>query len=333
MGVYNGLITSDASDMDHVGWFRAAVGSSGAFSATLYMGRQAFIIAGRFTGDGVYSATINRGGVAYEINLQLHVGDDSQQITGTISDDNVTANISADRWTWNARSNPSPSGRFTALIPGGETSDQPQGAGYGFVTITTSGVVVFTGKLADGTPVSRVTYLSKDNTWPLYVGSGLVECAVGQITLEDNPGTSDMDGQILWFRRQSASRYFPNGFTIDTSFVGSIFTPAPRFSNALNTSSGDGNLSVAIGGGDAFGETDFTATIDAFHRIFPDDTGSQIRFRMAMSNVNGLTTGSFIDPNTGRAVAFQGVIFQKQNIAAGFWLSGFLSGYTVVQGN
>jgi hypothetical protein len=165
------------------------------------------------------------------------------------------------------------------------------------------------------------------------VGNGVIECAVGQITVEDNPGTSDMDGEINWFRRASRSPYFPDGFAIDTSFVASIFTPAPVHSNALNTSATESNLSIAIGGGDSFGETDFTATIDPANRIFADDTGAQMRFRMAMSKVNGLISGSFIDPTTGRAVAFHGVVFQKQNIAAGFWLGRFLSGYTVVQGN
>ena len=333
MGLYNGLVISDSPDIDHVGPFRAAVTSSGAFSASLSLGRQGFVIAGRFTSDGHYSTTLNRLGMSYEIDLQLHLDDDSQQITGTISDGAGTATITADRWIWNARTNPSPSGRFTVLIPGGDTPDQPQGAGFGLVTISPNGVVAFSGKLADGAPVSRVTTLSKDNTWPFFGGSTAVECAIGQITLEDNPGTSDMDGEIQWFRRQTRSPYYPDGFAIDTSFVASIFTPAPLHSNALAVSPMDANLSIAIGGGDAFGETDFNATIDAFNRIFPDDTGHQLRFRMAMSKANGLIAGSFIDPSTGRPVAFHGVVFQKQNIAAGFWLGSFLSGYTVVQGN
>lgn len=333
MGLYNGLVTSDTADIDHVGWIRAAVNSSGVFSALIYFGRQGFSIPGRFTGDGNYSATINRRGVIYDIELQLHVYDDSQQLTGTISDGTVTGTISADRVTWNARTNPSPSGRYTVLIPGGETSDQPQGAGYGLAAISPAGVVTFSGKLADGTPVTRATYVSKDNTWPFFGGSSALECALGQVIIEDNPGVSDMDGEVNWFRRGSNSRYYPDGFTIDTSLVASIFTPAPRFSNALNISQTDDNLSIAIGGGDTFDETDFTATIDSLNRIFPDDTGTQMRFRMAMSPVNGLISGSFIDPSTGRLVPFQGVAFQKQNIAAGFFLSSFVSGYTVVQGD
>lgn len=333
MGLYNGLVTSDPPDMDHEGWFRAVVTSSGTFSATILFGRQEFILSGRFLGDGSYSATLNRAGASYQLTLQLDLDGGSDQLTGTISDGSITTTISSDRWTWNARTNPAPSGRYTVLIPGGETPDQPQGSGYGFATVTTSGVVVFTGKLADGTPIARTTYLSKDQSWPFYVGSSALESGIGQISIEDNPGTSDMDGEIQWFRRASRSPYYPDGFSIDTSLVGSLFTPAPIHSNALNTSATDGNLSVALGGGDETDETDFTATIDPLNRILPDGTGTQLRFRMAMSNANGLITGSFIDPTTGKLVAFQGVVFQKQNIAAGFWLGSFLSGYTVVQGN
>jgi uncharacterized repeat protein (TIGR02543 family) len=333
MGSYSGLVTSDPADIDHVGSFRATVGASGAFSALIYLGRQGFSVGGKFTGDGNFSTTINRGGLSYDVTLQLHVGDDSDQITGSISDGSVTSTISSDRWTWNARTNPSPSGHYTVLIPGGDSTDQPQGAGYGFATVTTSGVVVFVGRLADGTAVSRVTFLAKDGSWPLYVGSGAFEVALGQITIEDNPGTSDMDGQVTWFRRPSASPYYPDGFTVQSSFVGSIFTPAARGNNVLNVQPFGEDLSIAIGGGDTGGETDFTGSLDPLNRFISDDTGAQMHFRMAFSNANGLMSGTFIDPATGRTVGFQGVVFQKQNIAAGYWLGGFLSGYTVVQGN
>lgn len=333
MGQYNGLVTSDPSDVDHVGSFRAMVGSSGAFSALLYLGKQTFSFTGRFTGDGDFATTLNRAGTIYQITLQLHVNDSSDQLTGTIDDGSEVTTISSDRWTWNARSNPAPSGRYTVLIPGGDENDQPQGAGYGIVTLTTAGTVSFVGKLSDGTPVSRATYLAKDDSWPFFVSAKTFDSALGQITVEDIPGTSDMDGEITWFRRQSASPIYPNGFTVQSSLVGSQFIPAARGNNVLNLDPSSDNISAAVGGADIGGEIDFIATLDQFNRLIPDDTGSSMRFRMALSNGTGLMSGSFVDPVTGRPVVYQGVVFQKQNIAAGYWLGNFVSGYTVIQGN
>jgi uncharacterized repeat protein (TIGR02543 family) len=332
-GLYNGLVTTDQPDIDHEGSFRASVLSSGAFSATLYLGRQAFGFSGKFTGDGDYSTTITRAGISYQIVLHLDVADSSDQLTGTISDGSVTATISSDLWIWNSRTNPAPAGRYTVLIPGGDSPDQPRGPGYGTVTITTSGTVSFTGRLSDGTSISRATYLAKDGSWPLFIWVGGFESALGRITVEDVPGTSDMDGAITWFRRQSASPIYRNGFTIQSSLVGSQFLPALRGNNALSLNLNPNNVSVTIGGADTAGEVDFTGTLDQFNRFIADDTGSSIRFHMTMSNANGMMTGSFLDPATGRLVLFQGVTFQKQNIAAGFWLGSLLSGYTVIQGD
>ncbi len=333
MGQYNGLVTTDQPDIDHEGCFRATVGSSGAFSAMLYLGRQVFSFAGKFTGDGDYSTTIVRGGTSYQIILQLHVDDSSDQLTGTIDDGSVTAAISSDRWIWNARTNPATAGRYTVLIPGGDSPDQPQGAGYATVIVTTSGTISYFGRLADGTTISRTTALAGDDTWPFFTWVNGSEMALGQITIEDIPGTSDMDGEVTWFRRQSGSPIYPNGFTVQSSLVGSLFTPAPRGNNVLSLDLVPDNVSVAIGGADIAGEFDFTGTLDQFNRFITDDTGSSIRFRVSLSNGTGLMNGSFIDPATNRTVSFQGVVFQKQNIAAGFWLGSLLSGYTVIQGN
>jgi uncharacterized repeat protein (TIGR02543 family) len=334
MGTYNGLISSDSPDIDHVGSFRAAVTSSGAFSAMLYLGKQVFSFAGKFTGDGNYSTTLRRSALSFDVRLHLHVDDDSDQLTGEISDGSTTATITSDRLTWNARSNPASPGRYTVLIPGGENADEPQGAGYGTVMVTTSGSVVFTGRLSDGTPVSRATYMAKDNSWPMFAWTGAGnESISGQIMIEDTPGTSDMDGVVNWYRRQSRSVLYPNGFSVASSLVGSSFTPQPRGFNVLSLDGIEGNVSVAIGGGDTDGETDFTGTLDTANRFTSDDLGAQMKFRMTLSNANGMMSGSFLDPATGRFVPFFGVVFQKQNIAAGYWIGSSLSGYTVVQGN
>src|SRR5581483_4842966 len=146
--------------------------------------------------DGSFSG---RSG-AVTVTLQLDVSGGSDQITGSVASAAATGNVSADRDVWNARSNPAPAGRYTFLIaPDTSQSDSPQGYGSGHLTVSAAGLVTVAGTLADGTPFSESAYLSKNNTWPLYISVGAREAVVGEVAIEDLSG-SDMDGSLNWFR-------------------------------------------------------------------------------------------------------------------------------------
>ena len=322
MGLYTGLLQSDPPSAAGAGAVRITVASSGAFSGILYRGNTVRTIAGKFNNDGSFATTlVRRGATPLTLTLQLPVADGSDQITGTVSDDTVSSAISADRALFNARTNAAPqAGRYTILLnPDATQTSSPQGIGYGSVTITTGGAVVVSGRLADGTAFSESTTLSKNGGWPLFffLAAGN-ETASGEITIENN-AASDMDGTFNWFRAPMRAKLFADGFSAQLGLIGSIYVPPATGVSTLNLATGTNNAVVKITGGDVDPEIDVNATVDTRDRVSADPTASQ-GLRMAINRASGLFSGTFLHPVTGRAVAFAGVVFQKQSVGGGFFL-------------
>ena len=247
--------------------------------------------------------------------LQLPITNGTDQITGSVSFGTNVAALSADRALFNARTNPAPqSGRYTFTIPpSGATG--PQGAGYGTITISLSGVVTFTGKLADNVSFSATTSLAQNGSWPffLWLSSGK-ETVSGQVTVRDTPNVSDMDGTLNWFRRPMNTKLFSDGFATQVPFVGSVFTVPAAGTRVLNMADTVPNMDVAFTGGNLNAETDFTATLDVANRF----TGTGLRG--TFNRANGLMSGTFANPTSNKTTSFSGVAMQKSNTASGFFL-------------
>jgi WD40 repeat protein len=330
-GQYCGLIQSDPVDIDHVGNFRIAVQPTGVFSATFRLGTQLYQLVGKFKLDGSYSGSAQGGNSIVSVDLQLPISDNSDQISGTISDGTTSANVSADRYVWNPVTRPAPAGVYSVMIPGGSGSGEPNGAGIGFATVNSSGLVFFSGNMSDWTPVACITYLAKNRSWPLFLRGGGTDTLIGQVQIEDIPGQSDMDGNITWMRRPSNGR-FSAGFSMNTSFLASsIITSPPPGINSLLIPPAANNVSVTIGGADTASDTVFDATLTGGNQLIPDSFGSGFGLQLSF-HPNGLVSGQFFHPDTAQLIGFAGIIFQKQHMAAGFWLRGpEMSGYITVQ--
>jgi hypothetical protein len=161
----------------------------------------------------------------------------------------------------------------------------------------------------------------------LYVFSGAREAVVGEITLEDLSG-SDMDGYVNWFRSAIPhAAYFANGFSAQPQFLASTFTPPGRGQTILSfgDTSSD-NASVSIGGADVNG-TSFNGIVENSGRFVPDTSTSPPRAFALTLGVGGGAAGSFIDPTSGRRASFVGMVLQKQNLVAGYFLTAAQSGY------
>src|SRR5205823_2550827 len=121
----------------------------------------------------------------------------------------------------------------------------PAGDGYGTVTVTKAGRVNLAGTLADGTKISQSAGLSKDGQWafyaPLYAGAG---SGMGWFRLMHQPQT-DITGSLTWIKTSnSKNKFYPSGFTSETSVVGSAYKPSKGSAN-LTFENGD----VVLGSG------------------------------------------------------------------------------------
>ncbi|HWH72292.1 MAG TPA: hypothetical protein VNT26_23225, partial [Candidatus Sulfotelmatobacter sp.] len=118
-------------------------------------------------------------------------------------------------------------------------------------------------------------------------------------------------------------KMYAAGFTSLTTAAGSRYTPPPAGESILNLPSGQvtlsgANLDPSIVNQIALGNNNRVTNMseNVLNLVFALPTGT---FR-----------GGVMNPQTAKAVAFRGVVLQKQNIAAGFFMSTDQSGGVMI---
>ncbi len=331
-GTYNGLFRpADGISDTNSGFVSLTVTGQGTFTGHVQLGPNRYPFVGGFDMDGNSQVMIARQNLTpLTLNLQLNLADDADQITGTISDGDWTAELTADRPVFNATSNPAPeAGKYTLVIPGDTSATlSPAGDSYGTLTVDKSGKIHFAGSLADNTKVTQTVPVSRDGNWPFYVslyhGQGSIS---GWLSFTDtSSATGGITGDIFWFKPAVANaKYYPDGFTVTATALGSSYQ-APAAGSAILKLT---NANVTFAGGDlAEGITD-PITLDSRSRVTNEGTnGMSLTFSVA----NGLFHGSVSDPNSGQKFPFSGVVLQGDNIGAGYFLGPTQSGEVRVEG-
>jgi hypothetical protein len=324
-GAYVGLISGP--DAAHSGTIEIVSTGSGAFTGSLRYGGATYRLKGRFDAAGTYTLSIVRKRQpTLELAVTLGVTDSQDGLSGTVSDGLSTVQIAGTHAVY-SKANPSPdAGRYTILIPPDPTqtdgSVTPQGSGAGKLALTKAGQVRFVGKLADGTPFTKGTRLTRNEVWylflPLYAKKGSTAGMIeGTIQFEKVTGSSDLDGPVTWIKpADPKAAYYPNGFVANTTLIGSAFDPAGSLivsnTNGATFSAASGNLSQPI--------ADSTA-----HVVHSSSTVLRLsganELTLSIAKATGLITGSFIHPQTGLRAPVHAVVFQDQAVARGFFLS------------
>jgi uncharacterized repeat protein (TIGR02543 family) len=364
-GVYNGLISAPGSDPashPQSGIARIAVTKTGSFSSTLWLGGRLYLVTGVFDGNGVahfgrsrlLSHSLVRTGLpTLEYSLRLDLSG-SDKITGIITDAGTAfASLEADRAQFTSRllgSEPpllvptltnvpaSLLGDYTVIFGAKTVSEQglpasefPQGDGYGRMSVSASGVVRLTGRLADGTAISAANTLSKAFTWPFYSNLSAGKGSIGgTVTFRDQTG-SDLDGLNLnWFKPASLTRKaYPTGWEsgIKTDLVGSRYV-RPLAGPSISVFPGLGSADISLGNAlltlsdGALTASPLTEPVN----ISPSGKVSLVSNNLAKMTVTispstGIWSGRFIHPDSGRVTTFHGAISQKQQLGLGFFLT------------
>ena len=309
IGVYQGLFF-DTNDPEHQssGFVNATLASSGAFSAKVLLAGKSYSLSGQFSAGGFASSHIVGKGltpVAAQLQLDLNGGG----ITGVLSNGMWTAELIANR---RAIAPVAQAGRYTLLIPGAADGvGHPGGDSYGTLVVSPAGAISFTGVLADGTKVAQKADLLVTGQWPfyapLYSGKGSI---LGWLTFSNGLG-SDITGTVDWFKLTQAAKWYPAGFTNGVEATGSSYL----FTNGvpvLNFSTGEfwlanGNLA------DSFTNQ---IMLDSANHL----TSTNTALKLTLTPATGLFKGSVISPDTGKAIAVNGVVLQKQNFGGGFFV-------------
>src|SRR5262249_1571755 len=154
------------------GFFTFTLTTRGTFTASAQLtGGWKLAGSGTLDADGRATNVIQRHGstpVTIDWNLAL---DGSEQISGTVSSSEWSAELSGDRAVFNALTSPCPmAGKYTLIIagtPGATTS--PEGDGFASVFVDQNGVVTLKGRLAETSVIAQKVALSRHGMWPLFV--------------------------------------------------------------------------------------------------------------------------------------------------------------------
>jgi hypothetical protein len=343
------------------GLIRLTSAKSGKFSGKLDLGGVAFPLKGHFDQGGAAhfgSAGATTLSLAREgqppltLALKLALAAGTDKLNGALSLDGATvAAIDADRALYTASKHPIAPfmnvpaglpGNYTLIIAARTPADQglaatafPQGDGIATLSVRPNGVAVLSGFLADGTRFDYANHLSKTNTLPIYIplarGKGSISV---QAIFENLPG-SDLDGSgAHWYLpAQPKSAFYPNGWPngILVDLIGSkLVIPTPANSASilpgLSGTSAAGNADIDLMDGDIPSPGLAKAVNVSTNNQIAVITPAADKLSLKMAPSDGLLTGAFIDPATGKPDPIHGAIFQKQSMGFGFFLGGAQSG-------
>jgi hypothetical protein len=301
------------------GSFRLTTTPGGAYVLRMQMGSRRYAVSGQLSASGTVTNSVRRSGATpLTVGFALDMAGNPNLVTGSIAAGlEFTAQMLGDRIAINP-STPNPfAGRYTAVIFGdGQGMTMPGGNGYVTITVGRTSGSTLSGVLADGTVFTRHIPVSASGHAPLYVplysGRGSM---VGWLNFT-NGNTRCLGSRLSWYKPSlPLSRFYPEGFTVDTSLAGADYVP-PR-SGGLPIRLAQGRV-ILSGGGLVTPLTEEAQLLDGLR------VGRNLTVQLKPSS--GLFHGTLIAPENGLRLPFKGVFLQGLNLGSGFFLDGSRSG-------
>jgi hypothetical protein len=305
------------------GYFSAAMTSRGAYAGKITSAGRTYPFSGKFdAATGLSSATVSRGMLrSFTVHLQLDSA--ANQIRGTVTDGNWTANLMADKLVFGKSAHPNQAGLYTLVIPGdSDDTNSPAGHSVGTVKVDANGNVTWSGSMSDGSKVTQKTNLSSEGIWPLYSslysGKG---CVLGWIQFTND----GVGGNLVWVKPAGVSgapgKYYQTGFTNLIDSIGSPYSKPAAGLRVLNWSDGLGQFSVSGGGLSQSWTNDIRLELN--NRV---TNLSDRKLTISITPSSGVFHGTFMNPESNESEPFQGVLFQSSNIGIGYFLGAQQSG-------
>lgn len=321
-GKYTGLfaVANVARAQSNSGGFSFNLTSTGAFTGRLLLATNTNTLNGQFDLSGAYLTNFHRSDLWAGLQLDFN-----HHVTGMVSNSTFTAQLVGDQNAFDALHLATDfQGSYTLIIPG--TNDPtvgPLGASCGTLTVDTLGNLVFAGSLADGTPISQSSVISRDGYWPFYVplygGNGSL-WGWNYIT----NGAISSAPYVSWIRpaNTTGNSVECSGFTNQQAIVlGSSFVSTKKPLLALT------NGVVTLEGGGLAEPVTNSITLSRTGLI-TDTNAADHASRLSLTiKASGLLSGSLANPtNSKLAISLHGVLLQKQTNAAGYFTNANQSG-------
>jgi len=207
-------------------------------------------------------------------------------------------------------------GRYSLLLQLDPSTDRQQGTGWATMNVTASGRITYSGQLYNAQSFSGASAVAANSTFAFYLPGYQNLCTE---TFRDVPGMSDFDGSAT----VSLLQYAQPGYELATvKVIGSRFTPGGPGKHLLKYSKPTGTADLTFTGGE------LPSTLQATAKVAPGEVVTAKTSPLAaltfwsydssvFGSVGGIFSGQFKYPGAKSPVGFNGVVFQKQNIAAG----------------
>jgi hypothetical protein len=328
-GVYSTEIAGPTPAHESSGYLQITTTSKATFTARLRFGGQSFSIKNTFGPTGRYVAVINRAGTLTDLVLDMQFA-----FTGTSRVDCIlTMGAQATPLTaalnpWTRTNKPLRAGRYTMILrPPGLTSATPQGTGYAYFRIGTTGSVSVLGRTGESRGFSSGSILKSNNTFPiyspLYRGTGSLFGNVA-ITVV-NPTKTTLAANLTWIKQKNVNdAFFPKGFNLTVPVIGSLFVEPPAQKTILPVSTlKNFNAKFKAEAGNLRAARTELALLgkrpDAGLYEMSFDNAKHFAAKLIISPKTGLFRGSFYDTTTRDSHRINGVFVQSENAAYGIW--------------
>ncbi len=344
LGSYFGLVRGPQFSFANDGYVTMTSTTTGSYTLKLLIGGKTWSASGKFDANGNATAKIVRGKGIKDLTIvlahsstppvdQIH----GRVADGTFADGKFTGHtfeteFTVDRVVWKLKTREAPQhGSYTMLMPAHDdaaTQKAPLGTSFGTVTIGKDGSAKLVGTLADGSPgFTTSSFLSKDGLWPLYASlyanTGVL---LGTLAFADLEDISDFDGPLTWFKpANSKAAAFKDAFLTEVDGLGSRFTKPALNTRLFPLANLGGNSLLHLTQGGLLTDLARLTTLSAANKaVIPLQDADAAALTPVPTT--GLLSGAFLHPQLQKSVKFSGVVFQKQDLAAGFFPGGPLGG-------
>jgi len=304
---YSGFLTSTDGSQT-LGYFKSIkVSKTGKLSAKMYFGNTSYSIKGLFDQNGRYSGlATSSSGSDVTVTLQLvRTSADGYKIEGSVAVGELIAKVFAVK----SGATGAQAGNYTLLILAESVASM--GHGYATMKVTSVGAAKIKGLLGDGSKWTAKCYLTPDGEMPMYAPlyrkTGSLSAV---IRFRNVAGISDCDGELTW-HRPSSKKIYPNGFDLKRNLIGSRFS----YSGArliVSIPNGAPNIEVHVGEGSGNGVRSWDLEWTTTNKLY---NAAPEKVKLTVKTKSGQIKGKI--PDGGVIWKAGGVVFQKQNLAAG----------------
>jgi hypothetical protein len=201
-GDYAGLAANAAAvTPENSGYLGLKVTSSGAYSGKLLIGGSHYGFHGQFNVSGDTTVSVNRGKTLSPLSLALHLdlSNNTDRVTGSLTDGAWASDVSGDKNVFNAQLNPAAqAGLRNFILQQADNSAVEAGIGEG--KISTSGTANVSGSLDDGTKFKTASMLAKNGDCPFYLSLNKgSEVVIGWLNFPKTPNPT-ASGTVLWVK-------------------------------------------------------------------------------------------------------------------------------------